>query len=91
MTPLGDKVVVQRLVEPTTTPGGLILPDNAQQKSQRATVLFVGEGRYENGTLIPMRVGVGDAVLFAKYGGTEFEYNGNEYIVLSERDLLVIL
>lgn len=91
MIPLGDRVIVTRIEEPTISPGGILLPDNAREKSQQGIVHYVGEGRYENGVLIPMKVSLNDTVLFAKYGGTEFVYKGTEYIVLHERDLLAIL
>ncbi|MER3484296.1 MAG: co-chaperone GroES [Meiothermus sp.] len=92
MKPLGDRVLVQRVEEEPKTRGGIVLPDSAKEKPQRGKVIAVGSGRVlDNGTKIPLEVKVGDTVLFAKYGGTEVEIDGTEYIVLSERDLLAVM
>lgn len=92
MKPLGDRVVVQRLEEEQKTRGGIVLPDSAKEKPQKGKVIAVGSGRIlDNGTKVALEVKVGDTVLFAKYGGTEVEIDGSEYIVLSERDLLAVM
>ncbi len=92
MKPLGDRVVVQRLEEEQKTRGGIVLPDSAKEKPQKGKVIAVGSGRIlDNGTKVALEVKVGDTVLFAKYGGTEVEIDGTEYIVLSERDLLAVM
>ncbi|WP_299425369.1 co-chaperone GroES [uncultured Meiothermus sp.] len=89
--PLGDRVVVQRVEEEQVTRGGIVLPDSAKEKPQKGKVIAVGAGRYEDGKRIPMDVKEGDIVVFAKYGGTEIEIDGEEYIILSERDLLAVM
>lgn len=92
MKPLGDRVVVERLEEETKTRGGIVLPDTAKEKPQKGKVMAVGSGRMlDNGTKVALEVKEGDIVVFAKYGGTEIEIDGKEYIILSERDLLAVM
>ncbi|RIH89598.1 MULTISPECIES: co-chaperone GroES [Calidithermus] len=92
LKPLGDRVVVQRIEEQATTKGGILLPDTAKEKPQKGKVIAVGSGRVlDNGTKVPLEVKEGDTVVFAKYGGTEIEIDGEEYIILSERDLLAVI
>jgi chaperonin GroES len=89
--PLEDRIVVQPLEAETTTASGLVLPDSAQEKPAEAVVLAVGPGRYENGTLVPMSVAVGDHVLHARYGGTEIKHQGQEYVIFPAREILAII
>ena len=90
--PLGDRGVVKRLEEEPKTKGGIVLPDTAKEKPQKGKVIAVGTGRVlENGQRVPLEVKEGDIVVFAKYGGTEIEIDGEEYVILSERDLLAVL
>lgn len=90
--PLGDRVVVKRIEEEPKTKGGIVLPDTAKEKPQKGKVIAVGTGRIlENGQRVPLEVKEGDIVVFAKYGGTEIEIDGEEYVILSERDLLAVL
>ncbi|MCS7217415.1 MAG: co-chaperone GroES [Thermus sp.] len=90
--PLGDRVVVKRIEEEPKTKGGIVLPDTAKEKPQKGKVIAVGSGRIlENGQKVPLEVKEGDIVVFAKYGGTEIEIEGEEYVILSERDLLAVL
>ena len=90
--PLGDRVVVKRIEEEPKTKGGIVLPDTAKEKPQKGKVIAVGTGRVlENGQRVPLEVKEGDIVGFAKYGGTEIEIDGEEYVILSERDLLAVL
>ncbi|WP_117237774.1 co-chaperone GroES [Thermus sediminis] len=90
--PLGDRVVVKRIEEEPKTKGGIVLPDTAKEKPQKGQVIAVGTGRIlENGQRVPLEVKEGDTVVFAKYGGTEIEIDGEEYVILSERDLLAVL
>ena len=90
--PLGDRVVVKRIEEEPKTKGGIVLPDTAKEKPQKGRVIAVGTGRVlENGQRVPLEVKEGDIVVFAKYGGTEIEIDGEEYVILSERDLLAVL
>ncbi|WP_293771049.1 co-chaperone GroES [uncultured Corynebacterium sp.] len=90
--PLEDKVLVQIVEAETTTASGLVIPDSAKEKPQEATVVAVGPGRTnDDGTVTPVAVSVGDVVVFSKYGGTELKYDGQEYLLLSARDLLAVV
>ena len=89
--PLEDRIVVQAVEAETTTASGLVIPDTAKEKPQEGTVLAVGPGRFEAGARVPLDVKVGDKVLYSKYGGTEVKYNGEEYLVLSARDVLAVI
>lgn len=89
--PLEDRIVVQASEAETTTASGLVIPDTAKEKPQEGTVLAVGPGRYEDGNRVPLDVKVGDKVLYSKYGGTEVKYAGEEYLVLSARDVLAVI
>ena len=90
--PLEDRIVVRPLEAEQVTASGLVIPDTAKERPQEAEVVAVGPGRVaENGTRIPVDVNVGDKVIFSKYGGTELKYNGQEYLVLSARDVLAIV
>ena len=93
LKPLGDRVIVKALEEfEATTPSGIVIPDTAQEKPQLGEVLAVGPGELnDDGERIPLDVAVGDTVVYAKYGGTELKYEGDEYMVLSGRDLLAIV
>ena len=89
LEPLGDRVVVQPADREETTRSGIVIPDTAKEKPQRGSVIAVGKGRRdEEGDRIPMDVAVGDTVLFAKYAGTEFKFEEEEYLILSEKDIL---
>ena len=90
--PLEDKVLVQIAEAETTTASGLVIPDSAAEKPQEAVVIAVGPGRLdEQGKRIAVDVNEGDTVIFSKYGGTELKYNGEEYLLLSSRDLLAVI
>ncbi|KAA8723378.1 co-chaperone GroES [Corynebacterium spheniscorum] len=90
--PLEDKILVQINEAETTTASGLVIPDSAKEKPQEATVIAVGPGRFdEKGERIPLDVKSGDVVIFSRYGGTEIKYNGEEYLILSARDILAIV
>ena len=89
--PLEDRIVVQTLAAEQKTASGLVIPDTAQEKPQEGTVIAVGPGRFDDGVRVPMDVKTGDVVLYSKYGGTEVKYNGEEYLVLSARDILAII
>lgn len=92
LRPLGDKVVVEVIDEPEVTASGIVLPDSAKEKSQRGKVIAVGSGKLlDSGKREPLEVQVGDTVLFAKYGGTEVDYDGRDLMILSERDIHAIL
>ncbi|WP_259143909.1 co-chaperone GroES [Tsukamurella ocularis] len=90
--PLDDKILVKATEAETTTASGLVIPDTAKEKPQTGTVVAVGEGRVtEQGNRVPTGISEGDTVLFSKYGGTEFNYDGEEYLVLSARDVLAVI
>nr|WP_234039739.1 co-chaperone GroES [Corynebacterium pygosceleis] len=90
--PLEDKILVQINEAETTTASGLVIPDSAKEKPQEATVVAVGPGRFdEKGDRIPLDVNEGDTVIFSKYGGTEIKYAGEEYLILSARDILAVV
>jgi len=92
LKPLGDRVVVKPIEEEEVTKSGIVLPDTAKEKPQKGEVLAVGSGKLlENGERVPLEVKVGDIVVYAKYGGTEIELGGEEYVILSERDLLAVV
>lgn len=90
--PLEDRIVVEPLAAEQTTASGLVIPDTAQEKPQEGKVVAVGPGRVaDNGDRIPVDVAQGDVVLFSKYGGTEVKYAGQEFLVLSARDVLAVI
>lgn len=90
--PVGDRVVVKPAAKEEVTRSGIVIPDTAKEKPQEGTVIAVGSGRLlENGERAPIDVREGDRVLFAKYGGTEFKLDSEEYLVLKESDILAIV
>jgi chaperonin GroES len=91
--PLEDRILVQPLDAEQTTASGLVIPDTAKEKPQEGKVLAVGPGRWdEDGEKrIPVDVSEGDIVVYSKYGGTEVKYNGEDYLILSARDVLAIV
>jgi len=91
--PLEDRIVVQPLDAEQTTASGLVIPDTAKEKPQEGEVIAVGPGRFnEDGDeRIPMDISVGDKVIYSKYGGTEVKYGGEEYLILSARDVLAVV
>ena len=93
LKPLGDRLIVRAVEEEETTASGIVLPDTAKEKPQKGEVLAVGDGNWdEDGEKrIPLDVSAGDIVLYSKYGGTEVKYAGEEYLVLSARDVLAII
>ena len=93
LQPLGDRVVISPSEDAESrTPSGLVIPDTAKEKPQIGEVVAVGPGaRDEDGDRIPMDVSVGDRVLYSKFAGTEVKLDADEYLVLSERDLLAVV
>lgn len=92
--PLGDRVVVKPLTAEelgTKTASGIIIPDTAQEKPEQGVVVAAGEGKYDNGSLVPMTVSVGERVLFSKYGFDTVKLDGVEYYVISESNILGII
>ena len=90
--PLADKVLVKPDdVSESKTAGGIIIPDTAKEKPQKGKIVAVGPGRTdENGKIIKMNVKVGDKVLYSKYGGNEIEYEGEQYLIMSESDIYAV-
>ncbi|MBR4316500.1 MAG: co-chaperone GroES, partial [Alphaproteobacteria bacterium] len=85
-------ILIERREQETTTKGGIIIPDTAKEKPSRGRVLAVGDGTtFENGNTIPMRVKVGDIVLFSKWGGTEIKLDGQNRLIMKETDVLGII
>jgi chaperonin GroES len=91
LQPLEDRVVVKPGEGEETTASGLVIPDTAKEKPQEGEVVAVGPGRFEKGERIPVDVKVGDTVIYSKYGGTEVKVAGDEYLILSARDLLAVV
>jgi chaperonin GroES len=93
LKPLGDRVVVQATKADEQTKSGLFIPDTAKEKPQKGTVIAVGDGRWddEGSKRIPLDVKEGDTILYSKYGGTEIKLDDEEYLILSERDILAIV
>ena len=90
--PLEDRIVVKALDAETMTASGIVIPDSAKEKPQEGEVLAVGPGRIDDkGNRVPIDVQVGDTVLYSKYGGTEVKYAGEEYLILSARDVLAVV
>jgi chaperonin GroES len=91
--PLEDRILVKTLDAEQTTASGLVIPDTAKEKPQEGEVIAVGPGRFnEDGDeRIPLDISVGDKVIYSKYGGTEVKYGGEEYLILSARDVLAIV
>ena len=92
LKPLGNRVVIEPIEQEDITSGGIVLPETAKEKPQKATILSVGPGeRDEDGKYIPMDVKEGDTVLFAKYAGTEIKVDGDKLLILKESDILAIV
>lgn len=92
LRPLDDRVVVQALEQEETTESGLVIPDTAKEKPQQGEVLAVGPGAVsQTGERIPLDLEEGDTVVYSKYGGTEIKLDGEEYLILSGRDILAVV
>ena len=92
LQPLGDRVIVKpKDDDEQRTPSGLVIPDTAKEKPQLGDVLAVGPGEFQDGDRLPMDVEVGDIVVYSKYGGTEVKFEGEDYLILSSRDLLAVI
>lgn len=90
--PLGDRVVIKVLEGETTTKSGIVLPDTAKEKPQQGEVIAVGTGKVlDNGQRVALDVKAGDKIIFSKYAGTEVKFDGQEYLIVSERDILAIV
>lgn len=91
LRPLGDKVVLKVLDSEEKTASGIVLPDSAQEKSQQAKVMAVGPGRVVDGVKEIMELKEGDTVLFAKYSGTEVKFEGEDYLVINQKEVLAVI
>jgi chaperonin GroES len=92
LRPLGDRVVLQPIKPEEVTKSGIVLPDTAQEKPQRGKVIAKGKGRIlDDGSKIEIDLNEGDEVLFAKYAGTEFKVEAEEYLVIGEKDILAVV
>lgn len=90
--PLGDHVLIERKKAQDTTAGGIVLPDTAKEKPAEGTVIAIGDGRQlDNGERAPFQVSKGDRVIFSSYAGNAVQYEGNEYLLMREEDILAIV
>ena len=87
LKPLADRVLVEPSAAETKTTSGIIIPDTAQEKPQKGMIVAVGKGTNEN----PLSVKVGDSVLYGKYSGTDLKYDGKDYLIMKESDILAII
>ena len=89
LQPLGDRIVVKAAEQETQTKSGIYIPDSAKERPQEGSVIAVGPGRItDDGNRLEMSVAVGDTVIYSKYAGTEFEDDGEEYLIMKETDIL---
>ncbi|HLO12053.1 MAG TPA: co-chaperone GroES [Pseudoneobacillus sp.] len=92
LKPLGDRIVIELVETEEKTLSGIVLPDSAKEKPQEAKVIAVGTGRVlDNGERVALEVAVGDRIIFSKYAGTEVKYQGTEYLIIRENDILAIV
>ena len=92
LRPLHDRVIIKRMEEERTSPGGIVIPDSATEKPIRGSVVAAGNGKVnESGKVVPMDVKVGDTVLFGKYSGTEVKVEGEELLVMREEDIMAVV
>lgn len=90
--PLHDRVIIKRLDEARTSPGGIVIPDTATEKPIKGKVIAVGKGKIlENGNVRPLDIKVGDNILFGKYSGTEVKVDGDELLVMREEDVMAVI
>ncbi|WP_342514285.1 co-chaperone GroES [Sporosarcina sp. FSL K6-1522] len=92
LKPLGDRIVIELIEAEEKTLSGIVLPDSAKEKPQEGKVIAAGTGRVlENGQRVDLEVKEGDRIIFSKYAGTEVKYEGNDYLILRESDILAII
>lgn len=92
LKPLGDRIVIELVESEEKTASGIVLPDSAKEKPQEGKVVAVGTGRVlDNGERVAPEVAVGDRIIFSKYSGTEVKYQGAEYLILRESDILAVV
>jgi len=92
LKPLGDRIVIELIQTEEKTASGIVLPDTAKEKPQEGKVVAVGTGRVlDSGERVAPEVAVGDRIIFSKYAGTEVKYEGKEYLILRESDILAVI
>ena len=92
LRPLNDRILVKRVEEETKTKGGIIIPDTAKEKPAEGEIVAVGVGALNNdGVRVPLEVKVGDRILFGKYGGQEIKVEGEEFLIMSEQEVLCVI
>lgn len=92
LKPLGDRVIIELVESEEKTASGIVLPDSAKEKPQEGKVVAVGTGRVlDNGEKVALEVAEGDRIIFSKYAGTEVKYEGTEYLILRENDILAVI
>jgi chaperonin GroES len=90
--PLGDRVVIEALAKEEVTKSGIVLPDTVKEKPSEGKIVAVGSGKtLDNGQKVALDVKAGDKVIFSKYAGTEVKFDGKEYLIISERDILAVI
>ncbi len=92
LKPLGDRVVIELVAQEEKTASGIVLPDTAKEKPSEGKIVAVGTGRIlENGERVGLEVSEGDHIIFSKYAGTEVKFEGKEYLILRESDILAVI
>ncbi|MDM5297069.1 co-chaperone GroES [Bacillus pumilus] len=92
LKPLGDRVIIELVESEEKTASGIVLPDSAKEKPQEGKIVAAGSGRVlENGERVALEVNTGDRIIFSKYAGTEVKYEGKEYLILRESDILAVI
>ncbi|CEG25385.1 co-chaperone GroES [Bacillus sp. B-jedd] len=92
LRPLGDRIVIELVESEEKTASGIVLPDTAKEKPQEGKVVAVGTGRVlDSGERVSVEVSEGDRIIFSKYAGTEVKYQGQEYLILRESDILAVI
>jgi chaperonin GroES len=92
LRPLGDRIVIELVASEEKTSSGIVLPDTAKEKPQEGKVVAVGTGRVlDNGERVALEVSEGDRIIFSKYAGTEVKYEGTEYLIVRENDILAVI
>ncbi len=89
--PLGDRVVIELVKQEEKTASGIVLPDSAQEVPQEAKVIAVGSGSIVDGKKVPLEVEAGNQIIYSKYAGTEVKYDGTEYLIIREDDILAVI
>lgn len=92
LKPLGDRIVIELVESEEKTASGIVLPDTAKEKPQEGKVVAIGTGRVlDNGERVALEVSVGNRIIFSKYAGTEVKYQGTEYLIIRENDILAVI